>query len=139
ISYFSILTINYKTNNMLSFHLTPIFQSRGISRPFSYLIKAGFSYHTAHRLLNGYNRNFSLDTVQKLCEVLVCEPNDLLMFTAKENSQLREDHPLNNLRDNEDETNGLHVATKNLAYKDLKEISKKVKAQSTKSPIETST
>ncbi|MCK7591144.1 helix-turn-helix transcriptional regulator [Subsaxibacter sp. CAU 1640] len=113
---------------MLSLNLRPIFKMRGISEPFSYLTKAGFTNHTAHRLLNSHNRNFSLDAIEKLCELLICEPNDLLAWTPNKNTTVRNDHPLYLLKPMADEDNGLGYARDNLSYKELKLISKKVKS-----------
>ncbi|MEZ4802735.1 MAG: helix-turn-helix transcriptional regulator [Gelidibacter sp.] len=119
---------------MLTFNLKPIFEARGITQPFKFLQKAGLSNHKAHRLLNGYNRNISLDVVEILCEVLICEPNDLIAYSPDQGKELKETHPLNNLRPLPEDESSIGFAIKNLSFKELKDITRKMKQQENKQP-----
>jgi DNA-binding Xre family transcriptional regulator len=83
---------------MLSFNLAPVFKARSISNPYTFLVKAGIARHTAHRILSNQVRVFRLDHIELLCRVLVCEPNDILVYTPSANQPLPEDHPLQSLR-----------------------------------------
>lgn len=48
--------------------------------------KTGLSYPTINALYNGTAKSIYLDTLEKLCEVLHCTPNDVLvMDTNSEN------------------------------------------------------
>ena len=120
---------------MLYFNLRPIFKARGIENPFSYLVNHGITYHTAHRVLNSHNRNFPLDVVERICEILICEPNDLLAYIPWEDHPIADTHPLNNLRESETGDDDLHSSTKDLSYKELKELSKIVKNEISKSNV----
>ena len=110
---------------MLSIDLTHIFQARGIDRPYSFLVKAGFSSHTANSIVNSSTRAFKLDHIELLCKALVCEPNDLLSFTPDKDQVLTEDHPLLKLQQT-DNTKNLKQALATLPYKQLKEIAKQI-------------
>jgi DNA-binding Xre family transcriptional regulator len=83
---------------MLSFNLAPVFKARSIDNPYTFLVKAGIARHTAHRILSREARVFRLDHVELICRVLICEPNDILVYTPSASHPLPEDHPLHNLR-----------------------------------------
>ena len=82
---------------MIRLNLTPVFQARGIENPYNYLVRAGFSRHTASNLANNNLLSIHVDHIEKLCTVLVCEPNDLFVFTPKKDQYYPPDHPLLNL------------------------------------------
>jgi DNA-binding Xre family transcriptional regulator len=83
---------------MLTLNLKPIFKARGIERPFTFLTKAGFPSYTAHNLLNGKTISFQLRNIDKLCSLLNCTPNDLLLWTPNKNEKLPNDPPLTSLK-----------------------------------------
>ena len=55
-----IVYLHINNINMLTLDLTNIFNAKGIDKPFPFLTKAGFSYHTTHNLLNSKSRIFRL-------------------------------------------------------------------------------
>jgi len=83
---------------MLTLNLKPIFKARGIERPYSYLVKSGFNSHTAHNLLNNKTISFQLRHIDKLCSLLICTPNDLLVWTPNRNEVMAGNHPLTSLK-----------------------------------------
>lgn len=83
---------------MLKLNLKPVFQARGIERPYTFLVKAGLSPHSANVILNSASRVFRLDHIEVLCEKLNCTPNDILIWIPAQNSLLSEKHPLNRLK-----------------------------------------
>ncbi len=105
---------------MLSINLAPIFIARVISSPHSFLVKNGFSNVTASNLLNNQTRVFRLDHVERLCTLLVCDPNDLLLFTPDKDKQYDPDSPLLKLRQDE-ALAGLPSALATMPFKQLKE------------------
>lgn len=105
---------------MLSLNLTPIFNARGITRPHSFLTKNGFSNFTASNLLSHHTRVFRLDYIERLCTILVCEPNDLLLFTPDKGKQYAPDNPLLKLTHDENPVN-LPAALATMPFKQLKE------------------
>jgi DNA-binding Xre family transcriptional regulator len=83
---------------MLSLNLKPILKARGIENPYSFLVKSGFTSFTAHNLLNSKTVTFRLAHVEKLCTILNCTPNDLLIWKANPNEKLADSHPLTQLK-----------------------------------------
>ncbi len=83
---------------MLTLNLKPIFIARGIEKPYSYLVKAGFPPYTAHNLLNSKTISFQLRNIDKLCSILNCTPNDLLVWTNNRDEKLADNHPLTRLK-----------------------------------------
>lgn len=47
--------------------------------------KTGLSYPTINALYNGTAKSIYLDTLEKLCEVLHCTPNDVLIMDSDKN------------------------------------------------------
>ena len=108
---------------MLPLNLTPIFKARGIEKPYTFLVKAGLSPHSAYVILNSTSRVFRLDHIELLCDVLNCEPNDLLMWTPKKGQKVNDNYPLKNLQQNENNESALEVLRK-LTYKELRQKTK---------------
>ncbi len=110
---------------MLNLDLQHIFKARGIDKPYTFLVKAGFTPHTATSICSNSTRVFKLDHIELLCKALVCEPNDLLSFTADKGEVLQSDHPLLKLQHTEIEQNWRQTLA-TIPYKQLKELSKTI-------------
>jgi len=108
---------------MLALNLNPIFSARGIEKPYSFLVKNGFTPHAANNLLNSKTRVFRLDHIERLCEVLICEPNDLLVYKPNSDKAIAPNNPLNKLIANPETKTDLKNTLINLPYQKLKEIS----------------
>lgn len=108
---------------MLSLNLAPIFKARGIDKPYSFLVKNGFTPFTATNIINNNSRVFRLDHIEMLCNILVCEPNDLLLFTPDKDKQYAPNNPL--LKLSIDDSNSNWPATlATMPFKELKEATK---------------
>lgn len=110
---------------MLYYNLGPIFKARGIQKPYSFLVKAGISPQTAYRVIHSEPRVLRLDHVEKLCHLLVCEPNDLLAWSPDSNKTYTPDHPLYALQKKETPAS-LSETIKNLPLKKLRELEKQI-------------
>jgi DNA-binding Xre family transcriptional regulator len=108
---------------MLSLKLGPIFKARGIDKPYSFLVKAGLSPHSATSILNNSPRVFRLDHVELLCSILFCEPNDLLLWTPEKGHTYSEDFPLSKLKLSDTDNNWKETFA-TIPFKKLKEITK---------------
>ncbi|MGL2965503.1 helix-turn-helix domain-containing protein [Flavobacterium sp. XGLA_31] len=106
---------------MLSLNVTEICKIRQIERPYTFLVKAGISPHTANDIVNGYSRAIRLDHIEKLCEILHCEPNDLLAFKPSANVKITDNHPLNKLIPKQSEFDWQQTL-KTLPLEQLKEV-----------------
>ncbi len=82
---------------MLYLNLGPIFAIRGIKRPYSFLVKSGFTSHAARTILHSQTRSFKLDHIEDLCRILVCEPNDLLAWKPDPQVTYAAQNPLEKL------------------------------------------
>ena len=86
---------------MLKFNITPLFKARQIEKPYSFLIKAGFTHSAATTIVNNKRSAFTLKQITLLCKILYCEPNDLLVYKPLKNDLLPPNHPLLNLKEKE--------------------------------------
>ena len=111
---------------MLTFHLHPLFSARGIEKPFSFLVRNGFTPHSAHNIINNKSHTLRLDHVELLCELLFCEPNDLLLWTPSKNTVVHENNPLNKLRSTSKSNVDVKSVLNSLPYHELKELSNKL-------------
>lgn len=83
---------------MIQLNIRRVFALRGIEKPLKLMIQAGISRATASNLLNNSVDSINSTHLEKLCEMLNCEPNDLYQWTPSANTQNVETHPLKNLR-----------------------------------------
>lgn len=79
---------------MLFYNFTRLFKSRGIDKPFSYLLSMGYSANVATRIINHRIERVKLSDLEKLCELFKCTPNDLLEWVPGKNEKDKENHPL---------------------------------------------
>ena len=79
---------------MLTFNFSRIFKARGIDKPFSYLVKVGYSDNFATRIVNNRIKRLDLTDLEKLCELLQCTPNDLLEWIPESKDKINNNHPL---------------------------------------------
>lgn len=84
---------------MFLLNILPVMQARNIENPHAFLVKNGFHRSTAHLLVRGQRRYFHLDHIEKLCLLLFCQPNDLLLWTPDKNEPGLANHPLQKLRE----------------------------------------
>lgn len=82
---------------MLQLNLQPIFKLRGIEKPYTFLVKSGFTAHSANDIATGKMHVLKLAQIELLCKVLICEPNDLFVWTPDSNTVYNANHPLFNL------------------------------------------
>lgn len=111
---------------MLSLDLKHIFKARGIDKPYTYLVKAGFTPHTASLLCTNSTKVFKLKHIELLCKVLVCEPNDLLSYKATNKDHLPPNHPLLKLQHEEVDQNWRQTLA-TIPFNKLKELTQKIK------------
>ena len=83
---------------MLQMNLRRVCKSRDIERPEQYLRGHGITLATARRAMKGGYENFSMLTVERLCLIFHCTPNDLLEWTPAPSGNFPENEPLHKLR-----------------------------------------
>lgn len=110
---------------MLTLNLRPIFEARGIERPYSFLVKAGLASVTAHNLLNNKSSSIRFDHLELLCRLLVCEPSDLFIWRPNKQDAIPSNHPLYNLKEEAIDTT-IQQTLSTLPYRTLKEVTKRM-------------
>ena len=108
---------------MLNLNLAPIFRARNIERPYTFLVKNGFTHHSASNLINPRTPTIIMVHLERLCHVLNCEPSDLFAWKPDKNNPLPDNHPLHALRRKEPGYNWKQVFT-TIPLNQLEEIAK---------------
>ncbi|MEZ5196706.1 MAG: helix-turn-helix transcriptional regulator [Bacteroidales bacterium] len=85
---------------MINWNIRPVFKARSIEKPYTFLVKAGISPHTATSILNSTSKTLRTTHLEILCEKLNCTPNDLLQWTPNKDNPLPDTHALNRLKHN---------------------------------------
>ncbi|MGQ1787464.1 MULTISPECIES: helix-turn-helix domain-containing protein [unclassified Saccharicrinis] len=83
---------------MLRYNFKRVFRARGIEKVHAYLRKAGFSDNFATKIKNNNAKRLELKDVERLCLALRCTPNDFMEWTPEPNTEISENHPMNNLK-----------------------------------------
>ena len=112
---------------MLYFNVKHIFRARQIDNPYTYLVRAGFSAHAAAKITGQNARVLRLDHIERLCEILHCQPNDLITYAPGSNRKLPKEHPLQDLLYKETNLEWKEVL-KTMPLSQLEEISKLITA-----------
>ncbi len=107
--------------NMLALNLRNVIKDRGHQNPTAYLVKIGFTYYMASRLLNSKKKSINFAELEKICLELKCTPNDLLCYMPPPRTVLPQGHPLLNLRI-EKNAGSIEDMLGQLPYDKLKEI-----------------
>lgn len=87
---------------MIKFNFGRIFNARGISKPYSFLLKAGFSNGFAYKVSNDRVKNIRNKELEKLCLLLVCTPEDFMEWEPDKGVNVDKDHPLYELQKTDD-------------------------------------
>jgi DNA-binding Xre family transcriptional regulator len=82
---------------MFYFNFSKIFNLRGIKYPFAYLQTKGFSRSQARLITSRGASSLRLKTLEQLCILLSCTPNDVLEWYPAKDLQLHSAHPLHKL------------------------------------------
>ena len=83
---------------MLIFNIQRVFALRGIGSPYTQLVKMGISRPTAWNLLENKVNSVQGKHLEKICEYLKCEPNDLYEWKPNRDTVKPDEHPLKALR-----------------------------------------
>src|SRR5437763_5442144 len=83
---------------MLSFNLKRIFALRGMSDPYTQLVKLGIARPTAWNLVGNQVSSINHKHLEKICEFLNCTPNDIYDWQPVAKTSNADTHPLAGLR-----------------------------------------
>jgi DNA-binding Xre family transcriptional regulator len=108
---------------MVKLNFNRIMKGRAIERPYSYLVKAGFSRNISIRMIAGTVRVLRLENLERLCLLFQCTPNDLFEWIPGREITDAEFHPLKSLIRTENMVD-LRIALNALPYEKLAEVEK---------------
>ena len=74
---------------MVELKIREVAEGKGVSNPFALAQATGLAYATCHNIWNGQPTMIGLDTIDRLCEALDCEPGDLLVRTPNKGKAKR--------------------------------------------------
>ena len=74
---------------MVELKIREVAEIKGIDNPFALSQATGLAYATCHNIWNGQPRMIGLDTIDRLCEALGCEPGDFLVRTPSKGKAKR--------------------------------------------------
>ncbi len=83
---------------MLSLNVASLLKSRGIDNASKYLVQKGMKYHTVNRLLTGKTDSLTYATIEHLCILCTCTPNELFVWSEANIAGVAKDHPLHKLK-----------------------------------------
>jgi DNA-binding Xre family transcriptional regulator len=67
---------------MVDLKVREVAEGKGIDSPYALSKATGLAYSNCHKMWNDQQSFISLDTIDRLCEALDCEPGDLLVRTG---------------------------------------------------------
>ena len=82
---------------MIVYNIREMMAIRGISKPFTELVKAGITNQVAHQILNDQNYAIKLKHLTIVCRLLHCTPNDIMVW-KEDQVPMANDHPLRTLK-----------------------------------------
>ena len=82
---------------MLYLDIVKACSNRGIEDPRRWLVKNGFTHVAAGRLIKPTQGSFSYATLERLCVLLFCTPNELLSWQPKD-ATVAANHPMYKLK-----------------------------------------
>ena len=64
---------------MVELKVRELAEQKGINNPLVLSRESGLAYANCHKLWNSRQKMISLDTIDRLCEALDCEPGDIFV------------------------------------------------------------
>ena len=110
---------------MLQLQIENVIKQRGVSDPIKFLVQQGFTYHTAHRLINNRVDSVSFVNLERLCIILNCTINDLFLWSKDNKIAVDERHPINKLA-NQTNTVNISESLLQLPYEKIAQLERLV-------------
>lgn len=80
---------------MIRFAVKDVAEKRGLKNAHGLQLKAGLASHVAARLWRGRVQRISIETIDRLCEALDCDPGDFILRAKPEPEPKRKPKPKN--------------------------------------------
>ncbi len=114
---------------MLKYNINKVLKERRIEKPIKYLRQAGIYEAFALRIKNNQVKRINLPTIEKLCILLKCTPNDLMEWKPDDNAELYKDHPLNIMMENRKKIDDLSKMLSSVPFEKLGNIEELIKKE----------
>jgi len=117
---------------MLIYNFDRIFKARGIDKPFTFLKNAGYPENFSSRIKNNKVNKLELKSLESLCLLLKCTPNDVLVWIPDSGTAVDETHPMRALKKNPNDVdmvktiNSIPIGKLELIEKLIKEELKRI-------------
>ena len=72
---------------MVELRVREVAERKGINNPLSLSKESGIAYANCHKIWNNQQKMISLDTLDRLCAALGCEPGDILVRVDGSNAE----------------------------------------------------
>lgn len=82
---------------MMTYNFDRIFKAKGIDKPYTFLVNAGFSDSFATKVKNNKVHRLTLDQIERFCYTLQCTPNDIFDWAPDDKFPTGKDHPLHSV------------------------------------------
>jgi DNA-binding Xre family transcriptional regulator len=69
--------------HMITIHVRELAEKRGFKNAHQLQLAAGFAPHVATRLWKGKAERISLDTIDRLCRALECQPGKIFKYVPE--------------------------------------------------------
>ena len=114
---------------MLKYNFDRVFKARRIERPFTFLRQAGFHDSLATRMKRNQVHRMNLPTIEKICILLKCTPNDLMEWEPDSNAESFSDHPLNIMMQSRKKIDDLSKMLNSVPFEKLGDIEQMIKKE----------
>lgn len=111
---------------MLKYNFDRVFRAKAIERPYSFLLKAGFSNNFATKIKKSRTNRLSVIMLERLCLTIGCTPNDFMEYIPDKDQNIPTNHPLNELN-RTDKIIDLTKTLNSLPLSKLEEIERYIK------------
>ncbi|MCC6186434.1 MAG: helix-turn-helix domain-containing protein [Chitinophagaceae bacterium] len=83
---------------MLQLNIKNMLASKGIDKPYAWLVKLKVNPRTAQKLLAGEQKLLPIKVLTRICEAAWCAPSDLFSYERSPGIFITDQHPLEALK-----------------------------------------
>lgn len=116
---------------MLYYNFKTILELRGVTKPFGYLRKNGFSQNISYRITSEEPGSLHLKVVERVCKLLNCTPKDVLFWKPDKPEDDNPNHPLYSLKKDLSESYNIIKAMGKIPVSDAKRLIEEMKTKKT--------
>ena len=116
---------------MLYYNFKPILELRGVTKPFGYLRKNGFTSGISSKVISGKTSILNLKVLERLFKLLNCTPHDALVWKPDKPEDDNPKHPLYFLKKDPSESFNIIKAMEKIPVSEAKRLIEDMKTKKT--------